>query len=106
MHPEQDAGGANASWDANKAQLPPVWVDRVDSVEEDVRQIQLKMRELSSLHTKRLMVSFDDASEQHKERGIELLTQVHQVTDRSRENFYISTYLLEEVKYNFHPPCI
>jgi hypothetical protein len=72
----QDAQGAGANWNASRAQLPPVWVDRVDSVEEDVRQIQLKMRELSSLHTKRLMVSFDDASEQHKEREIELLTQV------------------------------
>src|SRR4051812_17819548 len=72
---EQDAGAAS-SWNAAKAQLPPVWVDRVDSVDEDVRQIQLKMRELSSLHTKRLMVFFDDASEQHKEREIEVMTQV------------------------------
>jgi syntaxin 16 len=71
----QDAGAATA-WGTSSAQLPPAWVDRVDAVEEVVRNVQLKMRELSGLHTKRLMVTFDDASEAEQEREIEAVTQV------------------------------
>ncbi|CAM9982235.1 unnamed protein product, partial [Phaeothamnion confervicola] len=56
-----------------RQQLPPVWVDKVDRVEEDVREIQRRMRDLSALHTKRLMVSFDE-SEADKEREIETRT--------------------------------
>lgn len=42
----------------------------MDAVEEDVRLIQLKLRELSALHTKRLMVTFDE-SEVERERDVE-----------------------------------
>ncbi|KAG5191487.1 soluble NSF attachment protein receptor, partial [Tribonema minus] len=70
----EDAGAAT-NWANTRSQLPPAWVERVDRVDADVRTIQLKMRALSGLHTKRLMVSFDDVSEQHKEKEIELMTQ-------------------------------
>ena len=40
---EQDAGG-NMNWASTRHQLPPLWVDKVDSVEEDVRLIQLKSK--------------------------------------------------------------
>mmetsp|Transcript_9280 Transcript_9280/g.29503 ORF Transcript_9280/g.29503 Transcript_9280/m.29503 type:complete len:312 (+) Transcript_9280:75-1010(+) len=45
------------------ASLPPVWVDLVDEVEEAVGKIEKATRELQALHTKRLMVSFDDSEE-------------------------------------------
>ncbi|KAG5177676.1 soluble NSF attachment protein receptor [Tribonema minus] len=71
----EDPGQAT-NWEANKAPPPPpVWVEKVDNVDADLRKIQMKMRELSALHTKRLMVTFDDASEQSKERDIEFMTQ-------------------------------
>lgn len=65
-----DDAGANMNWAITRHQLPPVWVDKVDAVEEDVRLIQIKMRELSALHTKRLMVTFDE-SEAERERDVE-----------------------------------
>ena len=37
----QDAGGST-NWAVTRQQLPPLWVDKVDAVEEDVRLIQLK----------------------------------------------------------------
>ena len=43
--------------------LPPVWVDLVERVEGDVLKIERATRDLAALHTKRLMVSFDDAGE-------------------------------------------
>lgn len=39
----QDAGG-NTNWAVTRHQLPPLWVDKVDAVEEDVRLIQLKSK--------------------------------------------------------------
>lgn len=39
--PGQDAS-AGPGWAATRHQLPPLWVDKVDGVEEDVRLIQLK----------------------------------------------------------------
>lgn len=33
-------------WAATRHQLPPLWVDKVDGVEEDVRLIQLKRETL------------------------------------------------------------
>ncbi|CAM9412293.1 unnamed protein product [Chrysoparadoxa australica] len=56
------------------SQLPPMWVDKFEAVEEVLRNIQLRMRDLSALHSKRLMVTFD-GSEGDKEREIEAATQ-------------------------------
>ncbi len=39
----QDAT-SGAGWASTRHQLPPVWVDKVDAVEEDVRLIQLKRK--------------------------------------------------------------
>lgn len=41
----QDAGGGT-NWATTRHQLPPVWVDKVDAVEEDVRLIQLKSKSI------------------------------------------------------------
>ncbi len=61
-------------WHATRAQLPPIWVDRLDGVEDDIRSIQLKMRKLSGLHTKRLIVTFDADADLAIEINIELVT--------------------------------
>jgi len=51
--------------------LPPAWVTLVEEVEDDVRQIKIKMKELTELHGKRLEVtSFDEHDEQVQEREI------------------------------------
>ena len=71
----EDAEVGGGGWGGvARAQLPPVWVDTVESVDEDTRQIQLKMRELSSMHTRRLMVSFDDSNDEAQDREIQTLT--------------------------------
>jgi len=62
-----------------RSQLPPMWVDIVENIEEKTRQIQLKMRELAQMHTKRLMVTFDDSSDEAQDREIQILT--HHITD-------------------------
>eukprot|EP00752_Nemacystus_decipiens_P009916 g8848.t1 len=69
-----DDASVGPGWAATRHQLPPLWVDKVDGVEEDVRLIQLKLRELSALHTKRLMVTFDE-SEAERERDVEDATR-------------------------------
>jgi len=63
--------------------LPPKWVDAVDQVEEDIRDMDAKMEQLKELHAKRLMVSFDD-SESDKEREIEALS--HSITGLFRRS--------------------
>jgi len=55
--------------------LPPIWVDLVDSVDADVVKIEKATKELQALHTKRLMVSFDDASEAALDQEIEAKTR-------------------------------
>lgn len=58
----------SANYKAAKQALPPVWVEKIEQVEEDISKIQLKIRELSSLHTKRLMVNFEtDEAQQERE---------------------------------------
>jgi hypothetical protein len=58
--------------------LPPIWVEKIEAIEDDISKIQVKMRELSALHTKRLMVNFE-TDEQQQEREIDHKT--HQITD-------------------------
>ncbi|KAJ8611423.1 hypothetical protein CTAYLR_008999 [Chrysophaeum taylorii] len=59
-----DASDVEAGTSSQAPALPPVWVDLVDAVESDVAKIEKATRELQALHTKRLMVSFDDANEE------------------------------------------
>ncbi|CAM9509138.1 unnamed protein product [Chrysoparadoxa australica] len=69
--------GANEKWGNGAAgtnRTSPPWVERLARVDECIHKIQLRMRDLSSLHTKRLMVVFD-GSEDHKEREIEAATR-------------------------------
>lgn len=60
-------------FNAAKNSLPPLWVEKIEVVEEDINKIQNKMRELSTLHTKRLMVNFE-SDEKQQEQAIERCT--------------------------------
>mmetsp|Transcript_8668 Transcript_8668/g.27290 ORF Transcript_8668/g.27290 Transcript_8668/m.27290 type:complete len:295 (+) Transcript_8668:11-895(+) len=66
------ADSAGAGFD--RSSLPPLWVDAVDAIHEDVDSIRRKMRQLEDLHKRRLMVSFDD-TEMHADRDIDLMTR-------------------------------
>jgi hypothetical protein len=45
-----------SDWAGRRDQLPPAWVDLVDSVEADMATIIEQMEQLKGMHTKRLMV--------------------------------------------------
>ncbi|GAB5030762.1 qa-syp4 tlg2p syntaxin 16-type [Nannochloropsis oceanica] len=78
----KDLEQGGPDWKAARSQLPPRWVDVVDRIDGIVRVIEAQMRELSMLHRKRLLVSFDDSAEAKKEREIQSLTDA--ITDRFR----------------------
>mmetsp|Transcript_971 Transcript_971/g.1277 ORF Transcript_971/g.1277 Transcript_971/m.1277 type:complete len:322 (-) Transcript_971:210-1175(-) len=54
--------------------LPPEWVDIVDAINNDLKTIKSDMKQLTSLHNKRLKVKFDD-DESEQEMLIERKTQ-------------------------------
>lgn len=58
----------------HRSSLPPVWVDKIHQVENDIAKIQLRMRDLSAVHTKRLLVNFE-SDELKQEREIDVITQ-------------------------------
>jgi hypothetical protein len=62
-----------ATWKGGKDSLPPVWVDKIELVEEETKKIQILMRELHTLHNKRLTVSFN-TNEDDQERDINMKT--------------------------------
>lgn len=62
--------GGGPDWAAARSQLPPKWVDVVDKVDDLVKSIEGQMKELSALHRKRLLVSFDDSAEGRKEKYV------------------------------------
>ncbi|KAH8550249.1 t-SNARE [Umbelopsis sp. PMI_123] len=53
--------------------LPPKWVDIVDEVEEDIKEINEKINRLDGMHRKHLLPGFDDRSSD--EAAIEALTE-------------------------------
>jgi syntaxin 16 len=71
-----------AAWKGGKDTLPPVWVDKIEVVEEETKKIQILMRELHTLHNKRLTVSFD-MNEEDQEREINQKTL--EITDVFRK---------------------
>lgn len=73
----KNASSNSSNWKAVKESLPPIWVDKIEQVEEDINKIQTKIRELNALHTKRLMVNFE-TDEQQQERDIDEKT--HEIT--------------------------
>mmetsp|Transcript_15906 Transcript_15906/g.16653 ORF Transcript_15906/g.16653 Transcript_15906/m.16653 type:complete len:306 (-) Transcript_15906:188-1105(-) len=75
----------HGGWKSAKDTLPPLWVDSIEQAESDLSKIQSKMRELSALHTKRLMVNFE-TDETLQEREIDLLTQEITEIFRHAEN--------------------
>lgn len=66
--------GNSSNWKSLKESLPPIWIDKIEQVDEDIGKIQNKIRELSSLHTKRLLVNFE-ADEFAQEKAIDEKTQ-------------------------------
>ena len=65
-----EMGSSGGNWAEFKNALPPIWVDRIETVEEDISKIDNRMKKLSSLHAKRLMVDFEtDESKQEAEIG-------------------------------------
>jgi syntaxin 16 len=73
----KNASSNSSNWKAVKESLPPIWVDKIEQVEEDIVKIQTKIRELNVLHTKRLMVNFE-TDEQQQEREID--DKTHEIT--------------------------
>lgn len=69
-----DADGMNTSTsDMIRKSLPPEWVDDVEEVNEHMKAIKDKMKELTDLHNKHVnQVKFDD--QMKEEHAIELLT--------------------------------
>mmetsp|Transcript_18260 Transcript_18260/g.18329 ORF Transcript_18260/g.18329 Transcript_18260/m.18329 type:complete len:314 (+) Transcript_18260:266-1207(+) len=53
---------------------PPIWIAKLEQIEDDVAKVQTRMRDLGALHTKRLMVNFE-SDESKQEREIDLVTQ-------------------------------
>ncbi|EWM27922.1 qa- syp4 tlg2p syntaxin 16-type [Nannochloropsis gaditana] len=78
----KDLEKGGTDWQAARSQLPPLWVDVVDRVDEAIRNIQGQMKELSRLHRKRLLVSFDEKAEAGKEQEILALTEA--ITEQFR----------------------
>lgn len=73
----KNASANSTNWKSVKESLPPIWVDKIEQVEEDIVKIQAKIRELNALHTKRLMVNFED-NESQQERDID--DKTHEIT--------------------------
>lgn len=67
-------GVEQSNWKAMKEALPPIWIDKIEQVDEDIAKIEAKIRELNTLHTKRLMVNFE-TDEMMQEREIDDKTQ-------------------------------
>mmetsp|Transcript_4455 Transcript_4455/g.9496 ORF Transcript_4455/g.9496 Transcript_4455/m.9496 type:complete len:352 (+) Transcript_4455:285-1340(+) len=63
------------SWQDVRNMLPPAWVDTVEEIEADMSEMDKKMDTLIGLHTKRLMVTFDDSSERDQDREIDAVAQ-------------------------------
>jgi hypothetical protein len=62
---------SDAGWAALRDSLPPAWVDTVDAVQEDIRQIRERMGQLDITHKERLrLVGFAEEEERAKEREV------------------------------------
>lgn len=53
-----DAATTSSDW---RVSIPPKWISAVEQVEDDLREIDRKMEELTAMHRTRLMVRFDDS---------------------------------------------
>ena len=54
--------------------LPPRWVDNVDEIKVIIKMIETKIERLHGLHQNRLLVRFDQGTENSQEREIEAVT--------------------------------
>eukprot|EP01041_Mallomonas_annulata_P000100 gene100-140_t len=95
--------GENSShnWKASKESLPPVWIDTIDKIEQDIARIQSKMLELKGLHTKRLMVNFE-SDEVKQERDIDQktqeITEIFRTVEGSLKSFSKHTEAMQEAE--------
>jgi len=65
----------STTWRASKGKaLPPRWVEDIENAEDTISKIEIKIKELSALHNKRLMVNFE-SDEAQQEREIDYKTQ-------------------------------
>jgi len=55
--------------------LPPEWVDIVESIQKNISDIKVQVRQLQKLHAARLKVQFAGEQESKQEREIEIITQ-------------------------------
>lgn len=60
----------SSNYKSMKDSLPPLWIEKIEQAEEDIAKIHSKMKELTALHNKRLMVDFE-SDEAEQERRIE-----------------------------------
>jgi len=70
-----DDAKAAEGWQDVRNMLPPAWVDTVEQIEADMAEMDKKMDTLIGLHTKRLMVTFDDSSERDQDREIDMVAK-------------------------------
>lgn len=69
----KNGGDAAAAWEDARDSLPPLWVEKVEDVNDCIAKIQKHMEELGKLHSDRLRVKFD-GSEEDADQKIDMLT--------------------------------
>lgn len=67
--------------------LPPVWVDLVDQIKENISVIKHHLKDLSKHHEDRLKIKFTEEDEITLDRKIEILTQEITKLFRTSENY-------------------
>ena len=84
-----DNAGFSTDWSGHaRDQLPPLWVDLVDQVDDDVGSVREMMKRLESLHGERVNSVFDK-DVKSRDREIEGLTSsiTAKVRERERERY-------------------
>ncbi|GMI62312.1 hypothetical protein ScalyP_jg5326 [Parmales sp. scaly parma] len=77
-----EIGNSSLQWNSeSRNTLPPIWVDTVDQVDDNVRSIQSFMKDLEVLHGDRINAVFEDSTDRDYE--IESLTKA--ITGKFRD---------------------
>jgi len=76
----------NNSYNAKKWGLPPIWVDTLDNINENIKKIGMLSRELNQLYTQASRVTFSETKEAENKRKIEVLTNEITTKFRSSQN--------------------
>ena len=95
-----DNAGFSTDWSGHaRDQLPPLWVDLVDQVDDDVGSVREMMKRLESLHGERVNSVFDK-DVKSRDREIEGLTSSITAKGRERERERYNIYM-----YNIYIFC-